>query len=377
VIIKIAFLIRDLNYGGAQRQLVTLVKGLPEDKFDITLLYFYANGPLAKELESTHVKLICLNKQGRWDTFNFCKTLYQHLKEFQPDVLHAYLGESNIISTLLKPLLPKTKIVLGIRGSEENLLATYGKISVWMFRCQAWLSSIADLTIANSQAGRDYHVAQGFSAQKTIVVPNGIDVQKFTPNLVERNRVRAEWQIADKEILVGLIGRLSLMKDHANFLKAAALTLEKMDKIKFVCVGTGNEDYTAKLLKLTKELGIEEKVIWAGARSDMLGVHNALDIAVLTSVNGEGFPNVIGEAMACGTPCIATDVGDSAWIIGELGTIVPPQNPQALQAAILATIQQLENNRYDPVKIRERVIENFSVETLVENTQTAILSLLN
>jgi glycosyltransferase involved in cell wall biosynthesis len=166
------------------------------------------------------------------------------------------------------------------------------------------------------------------------------------------------------------------MKDHPNFLQAAALVSQKVNKIKFVCVGTGTESYAQKLLTLTAELSLTEKVIWAGARSDMLAVHNALDIAVLTSVNGEGFPNVIGEAMACGTPCIATDVGDSAWIVDDLGTIVPPQNPAALAEAICNTVASLKNNQIDPIQIRQRIIDNFSVLKLVENTKTAILDLL-
>ncbi|PSB01885.1 group 1 glycosyl transferase [Merismopedia glauca CCAP 1448/3] len=371
---KIAFLIRDLNYGGAQRQLVTLVKALPTDIFAIAVLYFYADGPLIKELEYTNIKLICLDKKGRWDTLNFLRNLYQNLQKIKPDVLHAYLGEANLISLFLKPLFPKTKIILSIRGSEENLLETYGKISLWMFRLESWMSFLADLIIANSKAGKKYHVSQGFPAPKTIVIPNGIDIKKFASNLEERNRLRAEWQINQDEILIGLIGRLSPMKDHPNFLQAAALVSQKGDDIKFVCVGTGSEDYAHKLLELTAELALTEKVIWAGSRSDMLAVHNALDIAVLTSVNGEGFPNVIGEAMACGKPCIATDVGDSAWIVGELGTIVPPQNSEALAEAICATIETLKNHQFEPEKIRQRIVDNFSVESLVNNTQIAILN---
>jgi glycosyltransferase involved in cell wall biosynthesis len=375
-VIKIAFLIRDLNYGGAQRQLVTLVKGLPSDVFEIAVLYFYENGPLVKELESSHIKVICLDKKGRWDTLSFLSNLYRTLQKIKPDVLHGYLGEANLLSLFLKPILPKTKIVLGLRGSEENLLESYGKISVWMFQTEAKISSLADLIIANSQAGKKYHVSQGFPVNKTIVICNGIDTDKFTYNLAERNRVRTQWEITEDEILIGLVGRLSPMKDHPNFLQAAALVVQKIDKVKFVCVGTGTEDYTQKLLALTTKLGLTEKAIWAGSRSDMLAVYNALDLTVLPSVNGEGFPNVIGEAMACGTPCIATDVGDSAWIIDELGTIVPPQNSEALATAICEAIAKLKNHQFEPDKIRQRIIDNFSVDSLVKNTQTAIFKLL-
>lgn len=375
--IKIAFLIRDLNYGGAQRQLITLVKGLPADLFDTTLLYFYPDSPLVQDLEShPHIKTICLHKTGRWDTLNFSRKLFGCLRKLQPDVLHAYLGESNLIGLFLKPFFPKTKVILSIRGSQENLQETYGQISLRMFQLECWLSPLADLTIANSNAGKNYHVKCGFNSDKITVVPNGIDVSKFVSNSLKRNDLRAEWKIKEEEFLVGLVGRLSPMKDHPNFLKAAALVLQERDDIKFVCVGTGSEDYRDKLIELSVATGLSQKIIWAGARSDMLAVHNALDLLVLPSVNGEGFPNVIGEAMACGTPCIATDVGDSAWVMGDLGIVVPPQNPKALAAAICTAINKLEKYEFNPDLLRKRIVDNFSVESLVNNTSSAILELL-
>ncbi|MBW4621963.1 MAG: glycosyltransferase [Cyanosarcina radialis HA8281-LM2] len=372
---KVVFLIRDLNYAGAQRQLVTLVTGLDRQKFDVTVLYFYPDGPLEKDLRDSNIKTICLDKGGRWDLFKFMQSLRQHLNRIQPHILHGYLGEANLLVALLKPFYPATKMVLGLRGSYEDIFKTYGWLSVLLFQIERFTARLADLIIVNSYAGKDYHVRAGYPAAKTIVIHNGIDTEKFKIDSEARARVRSEWRIKDDEILIGLVSRLYLMKDHPNFLKAAALGCQKRQNIRFVCVGIGPEDYTQELQQLTEELGIVQKVIWAGARSDMPAVQNAIDIAVSASANGEGFSNVIGEAMACGTPCIVTDVGDSASIVGELGIVVPPKDPEALSSAIDTLVDRLGNNQYKSEQIRQRIVDNFSVSQLVTKTEKALLGI--
>jgi glycosyltransferase involved in cell wall biosynthesis len=372
---KIVFLIRDLNYGGAQRQLATLVKNLDRQKFDISVLYFYANGALEKDLKDRQIKLICLNKSGRWDLLRFFQTVRKHLNHIQPEILHGYLGEANLMALLFKPFYPSIKTILGIRGSYEDLLKTYGWLSILMFQIECYIARFADLIIVNSEAGKKYHVQQGFPADKTIVIPNGIDTEKFKPDSDARAKVRAEWKIADDLILIGLVGRLSLMKDHPNFLKAAALACQKRQNLRFVCVGVGAADYSQQLYRLSEDLGLANKIIWAGARSDMPAVQNAIDIAVSASANGEGFSNVIGEAMACGVPCIVTDVGDSAAIVGDLGMVVPPQNPEALQSAIDTLADAIGNNSHKPEQIRQQIVDNFSVSQLVIKTEKALLGI--
>ena len=127
------------------------------------------------------------------------------------------------------------------------------------------------------------------------------------------------------------------MKDHPNFLQAAAILAQKHDNMRFFCVGTyeGGEEYQHQMYRLSKELGLKDRVVWTGGSSDIPAVCNALDLVVSASAYGEGFGNVIGEAMACNTPCAVTDVGDSAWIVGDLGKVVPAKNSQALAKACL------------------------------------------
>ncbi|MBN3924811.1 glycosyltransferase [Nostoc sp. NMS4] len=364
---KVIFLIRNLSYGGAQRQLLTLVKGLDQQLFDITVLYFYSGDMLELDLKNSEIPLICLDKLGRWDIFGFFWRLFQHLKQIQPDILHGYLDESNLLAIFFKPFFASTQIVWGIRDSNMNL-----KHSDWLsriiFRLESFLSRFADLIIANSHAGKSYYQTYGFPADKIVVIPNGIDTERFKPDTKGRTKVRLEWKISEDTILIGLVGRLHPMKDHPTFLKAAALLCKQRENMRFVCVGIGSNNYTQELLKLSNELGISEKVIWAGARTDMPEVHNALDIAVSASAYGEGFSNVIGEAMACGIPCVVTNVGDSTFLVGDAGLVVPPKDSEALLGAWLK-ILHLGGQKLS-IMSRARIQEQFSTQSLCEKTES-------
>ncbi|NJR14323.1 MAG: glycosyltransferase [Calothrix sp. CSU_2_0] len=374
---KIVFLIRDLNCGGAQRQLVTLVKGIDNTRFDVAVIYFYPGGTLVQELQDNNCKVICLNKQGRWDISNFLWRLLNELKKINPDILHGYMGEANLLSILIKPFLPFTRIVWGIRCSKMNL-DVYDWLSRFLSKVECFLFQFADLIIINSHAGKKDLLNFGFSEQKMVVVPNGIDTNRFQPDREAGIKVRSEWQVSSQQILIGLVGRLDPQKDHPNFLKAAALLCQEYDNIQFVCVGTGDSKYIEELQQISEDLAISNRVIWAGRRTDMRAVHNALDIAVSASGFGEGFGNTIGEAMACGVPCVVTDIGDSAWIVGDTGIVVPPHNCQALAAGCKHLIE-LNNDEKITIKqkARKKIVECFSVDKLVENTLSHCLQTLS
>ena len=370
---KVVFLVRDLNYGGAQRQLVTLVNQIDKQLFDVSLVYFYANGLLLKDLKDDTCQAICIKKNGRWDIFGFYFRLLQQLKILQPDILHGYLGESNLFSILLKPFFPFTRIIWGIRESNmpNNRFGAIGQI---LAQLEVMLSFFADLIIVNSHCGKDYYQSKGFSPQKMVVISNGIDTHRFQPDATAGAKVRSEWGITDDTILIGLVGRLDPMKDHPNFFRAAAVIAAERQDVRFVCIGVGGaEKYAAELQQLSEDLGIADRVIWAGGRSDMPAVFNALDICCSASAYGEGFPNVVGEAMACGTPSVVTDVGDAVWIVGDLGVFVPPQNPEALQLALNQSLRKLPLDRASSAEIRAHIVDRFSVEQLVLNTQAALL----
>ena len=158
----------------------------------------------------------------------------------------------------------------------------------------------------------EHHALHGYPTERMTVVHNGIDCDRFRPDSEARQRVRAEWGIRSDEPLVGLVGRMDPKKDHVNFLKAAALTKVRHPRARFVCVGDDPAAYRNTLIAQAEVLGLSNDLIWSPAKVLVQEVYNACDVVVLSSAFGEGFPNVVGEAMACEKRCVVTNVGDAA-----------------------------------------------------------------
>ena len=375
--IRVCFLIRQLNDGGAQRQLVELVKGLDRGRYESSVMTFYPGGRFAAEIERLEgVQLICLNKRRRWDVVGFASRLISSLRRLRPDILHGYLPPANCLVVMLKPLLARTRLVWGVRASDMEL-HHYDWPTRQVLAVERRLARYPDLIIANSSIGAGHHQARGFPREKLAVIPNGIDTSRFRPDAAARRLLRSQWGIADSEFLIGIVARLDPMKDHETFLKAAAQLRHERCDVRFVCVGDGPAPYRQRLQGLADTLGLGSLVMWAGARGDMPAVYNALDVLTLISAFGEGFPNVVGEAMACGTPCVVTDVGDAAGVVGDTGIVVAPRDPKAvvgawntLFARAGSDVQTLKQ------RARQRIEHEFTLDLLIARTSKALESLV-
>jgi glycosyltransferase involved in cell wall biosynthesis len=369
---RIALLTRSLGYGGTEMQLTALANGLAGLGTDVSLLVFYPGGPLEARL-SAAVKLYCMEKRSRWDVAGFLRSFSRILDQEQPQVLYSFLPVPNLIATWIKFRSSKLKVAWGVRTSDIDLTNHYD----WLSRVSYWLerrfSRLPNLIIANSQAGRRYAVSRGFpDKDRFIVIPNGIDTERFRPDVRLRVAVRADWGVLPEETLIGIVARLDPLKDYPNFLKAAALLAQSKRDVRFVSVGSGPEEYTKELHEQARALGLSDKMIWAGSRADLPAVYNALDLMASASL-GEGFSNVLGEAMACGIPCIATDVGDAREILGDDRAVVPPSDPEALADGFARMRKRIDfEGESLRAKLRQRITDNFSVGRLVERTKAAL-----
>jgi glycosyltransferase involved in cell wall biosynthesis len=240
------------------------------------------------------------------------------------------------------------------------------------FSLERKLAHFPDCIIVNSHAGRKHLLSHKFPAEKLVLIPNGFDTEQFHPNGEARINRRREWGIANNEVLVGMVARFDPIKDHATFLRAAVLVNKARPDVRFVCVGSGPRSYERRIQQLTERLALTEKVLWAGMRSDMPDVYNALDINVSSS-RSEGFPNAVGEAMACAVPCVVTDAGDSAIIVGDTGFVSSSENPQALATNLISCIES--DRAHLGLRARRRIEENWSVRQLAEETENVILAL--
>ncbi|MCC6314304.1 MAG: glycosyltransferase [Thermomicrobiales bacterium] len=371
---RLVILARSLEFGGAERQLVALARGLHDRGHRVSVVLFYGGGPLERDLHEAGVPVVALGKRGRWDIGGFAWRLARALRRERPDIVHGYLAMPNLLALALRPI-HGGKVVWGVRGS-----AVERSDQDWLERAidrgEARLARRADLVIANSHAGKAAVVAQGFPAGRVRVVPNGIDTARFHPDPAAGQRFRAELGVPAEVPLVGAIGRLDPQKDHPTFLRAAAQIAAERGDVRFVCVGSGPPAEAARLRQLGDELGLGDRLRWVPARAEVTAVYNGLDVLALSSAYGEGFPNVVGEAMACGVPCAVTDVGDAAFVVGELGLVAPPRDPVRLAAAIGRLLDERDSGAERGAACRARIVEQFSLAALVDGTEDALRQVL-
>lgn len=367
-------LIRSLDFGGAERQLVALAKGLKGRGCDVQVVLFYSGGVFDEELAAAGVSVHFVGKRGRWDVIGFLIRLALILRRLRPVAIYSFLDLPNILSAFLCPVIGRPRLVWSIRAAGMEM-RHYDWLNRLIPRLEAGLSCAADVVVANSHAGSAWAVSRGFPADSIVVIENGIDTNRFKFDAAGRERVRNEWKVGAGETAIGLVARFDPMKDHETFLRAAAQLAKDRGDLRFVCVGGGPEDYVRRIRELSEFLGLGKLVTWAGPQSDMPAVNSALDIASSSSSFGEGFSNAIAEAMACERPCVVTDVGDSARIVGELGEVAPPRDADALAGATARMLDRIAENADIGRQARARIVDEFSVERMVSRTEQVVVRL--
>lgn len=360
----VVFVIRSLGIGGAERQLIELTRGLLERGWIVEVIAFYPGGGLKPELVSAGVAVRDLAKRGRWDLLAFVRLL-RLLRRSRAPVVHTYLGEANLVVAALRPFLGPRAVVWGIRSADLSRSR-----QDWLSGAIGWLNrrlaARADLIICNSNAGLRAHVAEGYPEARMTVIPNGVDTRRFAPDADARDGVRRMWAVRDDDVLIGLVGRLDPIKGHEVLLRAVA-PLAARQPVRVVMVGTGPEPYQQGMEAITEELGIRERVIWAGPRTDMPEVYAALDLLVSAS-HGEGFSNVIAEAMATGVPCVVTEVGDSPAIVGDTGWTCPPDDVAGLRSVLERAVNGPDERRSRGALARQRVVDSYDTQRLIDRT---------
>ena len=371
----IILLARSLDYGGAERQLVLLAKGLKARGHKVVVSVFYGGGHFEKELIQSGIDIKDLAKQGRWQILSFLFRFAGFLKSAKPRVVYGFLSLPNILAALFRKFVPQAKIVWGMRATNPEF-SHYNWLVPWVYRLESLLAKHCDLVIVNSNAGRRDCEKRNFPRSKLLLIPNGVDTEYFSPNRAAGRAFRVEHGVLDNEKLIGIVGRLDPMKDHSTFLSAFALVNKEIEQVKALIIGEESEfhrDYVEALHEQIESLGITEIVIWVQSLGTMPPVYNAMDVLVSSSSFGEGFPNVVVEAMSCGIPCVVTQVGDAADIVGGLGEVVEPRSAKDLAQSIIKTLRN-GGARTSPQQIREHIEKNFSLDKYVEATELAICS---
>ncbi len=359
--------------GGAQRQALCLARGLVSNGVDTRLVTVMPGGEYwdeARACSGLRVESV-FEEPSRWRIWRALSLLSVParlraiIREFEPDVVYSMLDLANVFAGLATRRTRCRRLVWGVRSTvrPEGYRAA---LPFWMSKR---MSRTVQTIIANSQRGLDHLVENGFTVNDGRVVYNGIDTERFSFDSEKRHSLREQWQVPTDALAIGLVGRLDVRKGHEDFLGMAAQCAAKRDDLQFICIGPGASDYRNSLEELSRKLGIEDIVKFVGPCSDMSGAYSAVDVLVSSS-HGEGFPNVVGEAMACGRAVVVTDVGDSKHLVGDCGRVVSAGNVAALSDAVLDTI---EGRASMGECGRRRVEERFSVSAMVSNTLEALL----
>jgi glycosyltransferase involved in cell wall biosynthesis len=349
---------RSLDVGGSERQLVELVRALPPAEFCWTILTFYPGGALEGELAGLdHVRVICLEKRGRWDTLRFLGRAVRETRRANPHVVHGCLGVANEVALVCGRLTRRP--VLWWLGAAYMDFSLYDWALRTVFRVGALLSRLPDAIVINSCAGLAHHREYGWATARMTVIPNGFDLERFRRDPAAGRRMRERWGIPAEALVVGLVARLDPIKDHATFLAAAAALMPRQPSFYFVCIGDGPDEYAHALRHQAEALGLGARLVWVGNCQEMTAAYNAIDIACLTSI-GEGLPNVVGEAMSCEVPCVVSDVGDCSALVGDTGAVVPAQSPRRLADAVEQVARRSETERRElGRRARARIVERY------------------
>lgn len=365
----ILLVIRSLSNGGAERQLALLARELHLRGYDVRVGVLYRQGSYIGELREAGVPIVDFSKQGRWDVLGVLKRILAFLADQRPKVVYSFMQAENVLLLALKPWIRRYSggLVCGLRVASHNP-RSHGLAS-WMLNvAQKHLLPLADLVISNSaKALSEMHAS--LPKGRGLLVPNGIEIERFTPSPEARSTHRANWGLANQDIAIGLFGRLDPQKNHRLAVEALALLKASQPSAKLVCVGSGSDDYRAGVQAHAERLGVGDRLIWTGAVADMAAAYAAIDVLCLASL-AEGFPNVLGEAMSAGLPCVATDVGDCAAVLGDCGWIVPSGDAEGLATALKTAINSI--SQWDKTKSIKRVSESYSVNMLTDLTIKAI-----
>lgn len=361
---KVLHLIPDLKSGGAEIFLQHLLPALKPFGVDSRVISLRECGTIGPRLRAAGIPVEALRAHGYLSMAFLFPRLKTLTRQYQPDAIHGWLYHGNLAAYFARGAWSDARLVWSIRHSlvDPHHEKTATRLVI---RWGARLSRRADKIIYNAQAAARQHAQAGYASAEAVAIPNGVDTEKFRPRMEERLRRRKEFGLGDDDLLIGMIGRYHSIKGQDVFVRAAKIAAASDSHIRFVMVGRGLDKDNAELIRLISASNVENRVVLLGERTDIPEILNILDMLVSASW-GEGFPNAVAEAMACGVPCVVTDVGASLELVGDTGKIVPPGSDQNMAAAILALARQSRGYRRQlGIAARQRVISRYSRERSV------------
>ncbi len=374
---KVLHIINSLDQGGAEIMLAGLLEHSDQRTTQYEVISLTTQGPVSKRISALGIPVNAVQ-------LNFINFPWALLRLFflvwrsRPDIVQTWMYHSNFFGGIAGKLFTRARIVWGLHASRLDPLNTKVGTLLAIKVCTLVANWLPDKIICCSESAQAFHHLLGYDPAKTIFVPNGFDLALFQEKPGAKTDLISELDLKDETCFIGMIARYHPNKDHRNFFVAASLVRQHMPNVHFVCCGKDVTRENAILAECIEEFDLSDCCTLMGERGDIPQLAAALDIVVSSSFIGEAFPLVLGEAMACGTPCVTTNVGDAAAIVGEMSQIVQPRDPGSLADALvtilrLSPTESLELSK----KARHRIATNYGIHDISKQYSTQYESLLN
>ncbi len=358
--------------------LYRLLVGMNKEVFDLEVISLTDQGQLGEKIQQLGIPVRALGLRQGMQIPSPAKLgrLWRYLAGRPVDIIQTWMYHADLMAGIVGKLSTNATVVWNIRADVAPYIKD--KKTFILTKVCARLSSLLPTRIVScSETARKSHLEMGYDSDKIVVIPNGFDLTHYRASQENSTSLRQELGLESTTPLIGLITRYDRRKGLPNFAQAAALLLKDMPAARFLLCGNGIHWENKELMALLQQTGIEHACFLLGRREDVTPILLALDLATSSS-ESEAFPNVLGEAMACGVPCVATDVGDSALIIGDAGLVVPPRDAQALAAGWRTILMMSKPERVAlGAAARRRIEEHFSLSSVVaryENLYREVLS---
>jgi len=330
---KILHLITNLEPGGAEIMLLNLLQEMPSHEWITRIVSMREIGIIGSHIQDLGIPVQALKMQPGIPNLKALIKLVRILKQDPPDLIQTWMYHADLLGSLAALLAGHIPTIWGLHHTFNGKQSVNQKT-----RAIVWLNAILSnwlpkRVVCCAESVREGHKQIGYDPKKLIVIPNGIDVQRFHPDPTAASKLKLELGIADNALLIGHFARFHIQKDHQSFIEAASLLLSEMSGVHFILAGEGITEDNRQLRTWINNAGVSNQIHLLGFRQDMPFLMAGIDVGTLSSAFGEALPLTIAETMACAIPCVVTDVGDSKMIVGVTGKTVPPKDPLALSKA--------------------------------------------
>ncbi|MDI6797387.1 MAG: glycosyltransferase [Desulfatibacillaceae bacterium] len=372
--LRILHIITSLDVGGAEVMLAKLLASMNRERFLCSVVCLLPVGPVGGKIADQGISVQSLNlSRGKINLFGLTR-LASIVRSFKPDAVMSWLYHADLLCAICRPLYLKVPLIWNVRCSDLDFSA-HRPLTGRVVKTLARLSFIPHAVVVNSRAGQKAHQNLGYKPRQWEFIPNGFDQKAFAPNMALRHEARSEFGLLPNHLVAGMAARFDPSKGHSILLKAAAKVVRQIPDARFLLCGTGATPQNEALAGLIRQHALERACLLVGPRSDMARIYNAFDVLVSSSLT-EGFSNSIGEGMACGLPCVVTDAGDSAFIVGPKQKVVPAGDADALADALIEVLGMEQDARHAMgADARQRVMEHFALPAIASRYEELFLRL--